>query len=149
MARDVHYGIHVCHLSEEVDGDDGFSAGSNGSRQLSGVHRVALLIDIDKDRFCSAISDGLGRRHEGARDSYDFIALTDAEGEKSEPQGVRAIAIGADMFDATELGKLFFKPFHVGTASESTAVNYLVYRSPQLGPDGFVMEVEIKKWNLH
>src|ERR1041385_2447623 len=50
-------GIHVRHLPENVDGNDGLSSEGNGGLQFGRIQSVGILVDVDKDRARSAKAD--------------------------------------------------------------------------------------------
>ena len=56
--RDRHDRIHVSHLAEQVNRDDGFRARRDGGFDRSRVHSEADRIDVDEHRFCARVVDG-------------------------------------------------------------------------------------------
>ena len=82
------------------------------------IHRVGLLIDIDKDRTCTAVSNGLGRRHECVGDGDHFVARFDAGGEQRKPKRFCSAAKRDAMRRVTISSKLLFELFDERATSE-------------------------------
>src|SRR5438128_5904773 len=51
---DIHYGIQIRHLPKEMDWNDCLGFLGNRHLEQTRIHRISLLIDINKDRFSPA-----------------------------------------------------------------------------------------------
>ena len=72
----LHNGVHISGLTEQVDRNDGFRPGRNRSLKHSGIDIVGLLVDIDKDWLGPTATDSLRGGNEGVRDSNHFVTVT-------------------------------------------------------------------------
>ena len=109
------------------------------------VHGVGVFINIDKDRCGAAICDGFARGHKRAGHRDNFVAGSDAESQKGQPEGFRAIADANRVLAIAECRKIFFESCDKGSSGESAAIDDFRDRSIELVAQRCVLGVKIEK----
>src|SRR5260370_27365961 len=131
--------------------NDGFGSRATRFFEPGRVHRVSALINIDKHGPSSTIGNRLGRGQECIRYSYDFIAGTDAPGQKRKPERFGSAANTNGVVAAAKRRKLLFEFLNKRAAGKSGAVNHLADDALKLPPQACMVSIKIEKWyaNMH
>ena len=90
MLRELNYGVHICHLPIQMDGNNGCNRASTAhayefairefaalceiATQRFWIHVVCALINVDKLWEGPRLRDGLGRGNEGVWNRYYYVA---------------------------------------------------------------------------
>src|SRR5579871_4690622 len=145
-ASDFHDGIHVGHLTKQLHWNNRFGPRSDGGFQQLRVHRVRALVHVHKDRLGPGIGDGFGGCEKRAGNSDDFIASTDSQRQKRQPNRFRTAAETDGESRSAKGGKLLLKARHKWAAREGSAIDDLLDGAENLSFERFVMRLQIKKW---
>src|SRR5262249_8716197 len=101
--------VHLCRHSIQMDGDNRFGTGRDGSFEPGGVHRAADRIDIHKDWRRADIADGPCGCDESHRHRDDFVFWTDIEATQRKMQRARAAVQAYTVSDSTVLREFCFE----------------------------------------
>src|SRR6185436_13779767 len=149
LLRDCKNGIHVRSLTIHMNGNNGLGSWSNGFFKESGIHRIRLLIDIDKYGLRAAETDRLSRRHERHWNGNDFVFGTYSQRKQCEPQRISTISNANRIWSPTELSKVLLKPFHERPTGKCTGVDDVADCRIDLATERCVMGFKIQKRYLH
>ena len=87
--------------------------------QLRGVHRIRLLVNIDKVGARPGLADRLRRRDEGVRDRHDDVARLHSCGHQSKSHGVGAVGYANAILRVAKRGEFAFEILDHGAADKS------------------------------
>src|SRR5436190_5616063 len=82
-ASDSQNRVHIGHLPKNVDRNDCLSAQSDGGLQQRRIHRVSLLVNINKYRTRTAEANSFSCRHEAVWGSNYLITRANPQGEQA------------------------------------------------------------------
>lgn len=146
---EVHHGVHVCGLAEEVDGDDGLGAGGDFA---FGVVEIDVKTDgagINEDRGGSDAADAAGGGEEGEGGDEDFIAGAEAEGHESEQDGVGAGGNSDGVFGLSEFSDGAFKLGDFGTHDELAGAKNAEEGLGEFFFERMILSVDVEKGDGH
>ena len=70
---DLHNGVHVTRHAHLVYGHDGTCPGCDRCFDERGIDVIRRGINVDKNRYRTAVADGIGGRNERMADGDDFV----------------------------------------------------------------------------
>src|SRR5512140_3692133 len=149
FSGDLHNGVHVRHLPEQVDRDDRPGLRRDGRLDLRGIHVVGRRVHVDEDRLRSAPADRLGGGDERVRHGDHFVPGPDSKAEQGCPKGVRAAPHPGGELRPAERGELLFELRHERAARERGLVEHLLDRVRDLPADRLVLGFQVQVGNLH
>ena len=142
-ARDIHDGVHVGRLSEEVNRHDRPGARRNGCLDPRDIDIERRRIDIHEDRPGAGIDDGGRGGYEGEWRRDYFVPGADTGGEQCQMQRAGA-RIHADRFGGAAIpGELLFECRNLRPEDELGVLQNANDRSVQLALDGLILGLEV------
>src|SRR5215831_5302297 len=79
LARDGHDGIHICHFSKEMNGNDGTGPLVNGLLNTHGIEVKSPGVNVYKHWSATQASNRASSSKKGIRSRNDLIARLDAD----------------------------------------------------------------------
>ena len=146
---DLHDGIHVGHLAEEVNGQDGLGARCDGRLDFMRVDVEGQGVDVDENGLGVEAVDDAGRGEEREGRGDDFVAGADVQGHEGDEQSVRAGGDADGMGGAGIGGHGLLEFLDFGAHDEILGVADVVDDGPDLVADGPVLGFEIEQRNIH
>src|SRR5437667_4321750 len=131
--------------------NDGLGARAKRLFKAGRVHRVGGLVNIDKHRPSSTVSNGLGSGHKCIGNGDYFVARPNAARQKREPKRFCPTADADSVPASTIRRKIRLELFDERSAGKGAAVNHLADRALKLRPESRVVSVKVEKWysNMH
>src|SRR5882724_9920445 len=151
VPRELKNWIHVGRLAEQMHWNDGLGARAKRLFKPGRVHRVGGLVNIDKHRPSSTVSNGLGSGHKCIGNGDYFVARPNAARQKREPKRFGPTADADSVPASTIRRKIRLELFDERSAGKGAAVNHLADRAVKLRPESRVVSVKVEKWysNMH
>src|SRR5882724_5743600 len=131
--------------------NDGLSARAKRLFKRGRVHRVGGLVNIDKYRPSSTVSNGLGSGHKCIGNGDYFVARSYAMRQERQPKRFCSTADADSVPASTIRRKIRLELFDERSAGKGAAVNHLADRAVKLRPERRVVSVKVEKWysNMH
>lgn len=144
-----HDGVHVGHLAEEVDWDDGFGFSPDEGGGVDGIEIEAVFSDIAKDWSGPDAGDAAGGGEEGEGGNNDFIAGADAQGHEREEDGIGAGGDPQVVQDTREGGAFLLKGSNVRAHDKLAAFENTLESGFQFRGERVVLGVDLEKRDGH
>src|SRR6266404_5166670 len=131
--------------------NDGLSARAKRLFKPGRIHRVGGLVNIDKHRPSSTVSNGLGSGHKCIGNGDYFVARSYAMRQERQPKRFCSTADADSVATSTIRRKIRLELFDERSAGKGAAVNHLADRAVKLRPERRVVSVKVEKWysNMH
>ena len=130
---DVHQGIHVGHLTKQVDGHDGLRSWGDGGANLLWVDGEGVWIHVKEHRFGPHQGNHFHRGDEGETSGDYFVARPDIQRHQGNLQGVGAVSTGNHMLRSGKFSQLvrksrYFRAFDEGARRHDAANGFVEFR---------------------
>src|ERR1700731_2672857 len=131
--------------------NDGLSPRAKRLFKPGRVHRVGGLVNIDKHRPSSTVSNGLGSGHKCIGNGDYFVARSYAMRQERQPKRFCSTADADSVPTSTIRRKIRLELFDERSASKGAAVNHPADRAVKLRPERGVVRIKVEKWysNMH
>src|SRR6266403_4844546 len=131
--------------------NDGLGARAKRLFKPGRVHRVGGLVNIDKHRPSSTVSNGLGRGHKCIGNGNYFVARSYAVRQERQPKRFCSTADADRVPTSAIRRKIRLELFDERSAGKGAAVNYHADRTVKLRPESSVVRIKVEKWysNMH
>ena len=131
--------------------NDGLSARAKRLFKPGRVHRVGGLVNIDKHRPSSTVSNGFGSGHKCIGNGDHFVARSYAVRQERQPKRFCSTADADSVPTPTIRRKIRLELFDERSAGKGAAVNHLADRAVKLRPESSVVRIKVEKWysNMH
>jgi len=116
-----HDGVHVSHLTEKMDGNNGFGFIRDESGGVNGVEVEADGTDVTKNRGGSDSGDAASRGEKSESGNKDLISGADAEGHEGEEDRIGAGGDAQVVGDAGVRGAFLLKSRDIRSHDELAA----------------------------
>ena len=142
---EIANGVHVGHLSEEVNGHDGFCFWSDAAGGVGEIEVEGVGVVINEDGGGADARDAAGGGEEGEGGAEDFVAGADVEGHEGEQDGVGAGGDADGVFGVGEGGGGLFEVGDFAAEDELAGFEDAGEGCFEFGGEGGVLLFEIEK----